>query len=397
MRLMPIEFACESCKKLLRVPDGSGGLTCECPSCRSLLESPDPAAINIVPRVSDSTTTIGKLRIPCPQCSHELMCVPELLGSKGQCKNCKYIFTISLDKPTAAAATSAAEWIFSCPKCAQLFEGKEDMRGRRGKCHSCGEVFTIQLRPAEKPQLPTFQRASAQARSTSQPPQSISKSPPSSAGPRGEAGARSAPAIQLTCSSCQGVMEVPAAAAGQSTACPFCEQLLHIPSSHPSGPALDDFRTAWAGSGPDPLSLYVAAGAPQAVGGASQRSGARDRAVYIFPGVFITILGVLEVVSGAYIIMAMLSSFAERGDPTTPGRQGFVVGLFLAGAMVFVLAIFQILGGIALARRRGLVLARVAAIITCLPCVFCFLLNVPFGIWGVIVCFTGSVKRDFLR
>jgi len=112
---MPIEFACEACGKLLRVPDGSGGLSCECPACRALLEIPDPAAINFVHSARGQDEG-GQLRVTCPKCSAELACDESLLGTKGQCKNCKYIFTISTDKSLAVAEPDAG-WIFECPQC----------------------------------------------------------------------------------------------------------------------------------------------------------------------------------------------------------------------------------------------------------------------------------------
>jgi len=140
---MPIEFACEACRKLLRVPDGSEGLSCECPACRKLLEIPDPAAVNFA-QSAQGQDIRGQLRVACPKCSAELVCAEALLGTKGQCKNCKYIFTISTDK--SAAVEQEAGWVFECPECQQLFAGTQEMNGRRGKCHSCSKVFTIDVR-----------------------------------------------------------------------------------------------------------------------------------------------------------------------------------------------------------------------------------------------------------
>src|SRR5690606_30276421 len=78
-----------------------------------------------------------------------LECAAALLGTKGQCRNCQHIFTItkhaaadlpdsSLDEPTL---------VFHCPRCRQLFAGQAEMQGRKGKCHACGEVFTISIEP----------------------------------------------------------------------------------------------------------------------------------------------------------------------------------------------------------------------------------------------------------
>lgn len=206
---MPIEFACESCSRLLRVPDGSGGSQCECPSCNVLLVIPDQGA-------PPQPEPEALLEIPCPQCSFVLACEHELLGTKGQCKNCGSIFTISEDPSVQRSVDS--EWIFNCPNCNQLFEGNEEMRGRNGKCHACGEVFRIQLKKATAPE--------PSARSKKKKPK---KSKPL---------AQPAANIQIACSSCNGVMEVPADAAGQQTACPYCQQLLVIPNTQPTPQAI---------------------------------------------------------------------------------------------------------------------------------------------------------------
>ncbi len=215
---MPIEFACETCTKLLRVPDGTAGQSCQCPACSAILEIPDPAAIEIV-EVVESSTTSRRLNIPCPKCNFGLKVDPKLLGTKGQCRNCKYIFLISTDPNQAgtAAEAQASGLLFSCPRCNQLFEGKPDMQGRKGKCHTCGEVFPIELRQVDEPETPTIKIS--RPAGVQQPNVSVKKTP------------KAVPSkpIQLACPACNGVMEVPASAAGQTTACPFCRQLLQIP------------------------------------------------------------------------------------------------------------------------------------------------------------------------
>lgn len=225
---MPIEFACESCTKLLRVPDGTSGSSCQCPACGELLEIPDPSAIEIVD-ASRGEASDDHLQIPCPKCNYKLVCKPSLLGTKGQCRNCKYIFLISTDAEAAGNATEAQPtgMVFSCPKCDQLFEGNEGMRGRKGKCHTCGEVFPIVLKPADKPEVPV-------RRATSGDRPSVDNPTNKQAGKSTTSSKKSAPVqgtIRIACGSCEGVMEVARSAAGQTTACPYCQQLLQIPTA----------------------------------------------------------------------------------------------------------------------------------------------------------------------
>ncbi len=252
---MPIEFACESCTKLLRVPDGSQGRACQCPSCGTLLEIPDPHLIANV-EVQDAAADKNQkhLHIPCPKCQYDLVCDANLLGTKGQCRNCKTIFVISQNPGIAGAAVDALATglVFSCPKCNQLFEGSEEMRGRKGKCHACGEVFVIQLKAPVGAELtevrapemiPKSTRArpatkSSTSRLASKPATRQASKPTASATPRPAQQPAvslqpSSPSIQLACAKCEGIMEVPASAAGQTTNCPFCQQLLKIPQPKP--------------------------------------------------------------------------------------------------------------------------------------------------------------------
>lgn len=215
---MPIEFACESCTKLLRVPDGTGGRNCECPACGALLLIPDPDEVGVVDE-RDLAAESDKLRIACPKCRTELVCDAKLAGTKGQCRNCKYIFLISKNPNQTGSAEEASGLVFNCPQCNQLFEGREEMQGRKGKCHACGAVFPIELkRPRET--LPTSPRgATGLAQSARQSSQTRS------------------PTLRLACVHCQGIMEVAASSAGQMTACPHCHQRLKIPGSAPQPPA----------------------------------------------------------------------------------------------------------------------------------------------------------------
>lgn len=146
---MPIEFACTTCQKTLRVPDGTEGQPCQCPACESICTIPRAGQatptdeVSIPKDIVQPNSEDDTLTVTCPKCHYPLLCKPELLGTKGQCKQCKHIFVIG--QSTEPDAPSSA-LIFSCPKCDQLFDGKPEMRGRKGRCHSCGEVFVIELR-----------------------------------------------------------------------------------------------------------------------------------------------------------------------------------------------------------------------------------------------------------
>lgn len=211
---------------MLRVPDGTEGKASQCPACGSVGTIPSHrgtlsstvASQAKVDATKDKPLDDGLVRVTCPKCQYPLRCQPELMGTKGQCKQCKHIFVIG---ETSIAAVELTPLVFSCPKCDQLFDGKPEMEGRKGKCHSCGEVFAIKLRLAEAESKPKVEKQVQ----TSAPDLASSAAVTQSTSPAN---------LQIVCGSCKGVMEVSASAAGKNVACPHCQQLLQIPSSSKS-------------------------------------------------------------------------------------------------------------------------------------------------------------------
>lgn len=134
--ILSIEFDCVHCSKRLRVPDGTAGKSCKCPGCQAKLSIPMVDDVLIVEEELQV-----QIEIPCPNCQNALLYSPELEGTRGLCKACNHIFTISSDPKVAAS--SQGTFPFECPKCHHLFEGKDGMQGKRGKCDQCNEVFEI--------------------------------------------------------------------------------------------------------------------------------------------------------------------------------------------------------------------------------------------------------------
>lgn len=289
--VMPIEFACEECKSVLRVPDGSSGKRSRCPTCKHEQEIP------WVVSEGQEVVASDKLSIPCPKCQNHLVCSPDLLGTLGQCKKCQHIFTISTNP--VAAGSAAPTLVFHCPKCHKMFEGKESMRGRSGKCDVCATVFKINLQPAspkapgqtasaapqvsqpapepatkptprrtttdtaprEKPAAPKVSLPTApvqpvqtavseedelmivdepapksRTRQTSAPTLAPIPTPTPQPKPSPKPVTSSAP-IRFECSQCRGVMEVPGSTAGLETECPYCQTAQTIPdASTPASP-----------------------------------------------------------------------------------------------------------------------------------------------------------------
>lgn len=424
---MPIEFNCESCSKLLRVPDGSGGKQCLCPGCSKVLNIPHhEAKMPVVVEACNDGARDITICLPCPKCKHELICEPRLVGTKGQCRSCKHIFVISdLPANAAQALQPSIHWVFSCPKCSQLFEGTEAMRGRRGICHACGEVFAIELRVADQPLANAVEASSKPAMSLKNSfddeltlglipdesqPKRASKPAPKQPTSTGKVVSKvldnDIPPIQFNCMGCSGRLEVPGAAARQLTHCPHCKRQLTVPIESeptPEGLAAND---AWAdfvplGSAPAPIpqsnpfgdTLYPLpmpmSSMPMSsmTSGAGRRSGDK-RGLYITCGVFISICAFLGMAMEIfYIAMATILLMRPNVDRLSSSVQIFVL------SVMFVLSLLQLVGGISLARRSGLLMARTGAILCCLPCIC--LINIPFGVWGCILAFGKDAERDF--
>jgi hypothetical protein len=64
---------------------------------------------------------------------------------------------------------------------------------------------------------------------------------------------------------------------------------------------------------------------------------------------------------------------------------GCVLGLIFGGIQLF--------GGISMAMRKNLAFAKTTAVVCTIPCFggLCF----PFGIWALVLLFSGSSGRDF--
>lgn len=428
---MPIEFHCDACTKLLRVPDGSGGKQCQCPGCGTLLDIPTPPPSEPMRTPSVPPGSDIALCIPCPKCKHELICDPSLVGTKGQCRSCKHIFVIT-DLPTedSEATAAAINWVFSCPKCAQLFEGNESMRGKRGKCHACGEVFTIDLRVADSiASAPATEQAKTPTQSApsnsfdsfdgeltldapledfpvEQQPASTFTTPGtvvSKAGPRDKR------PIEFNCKNCKGRMEVPGIAANQLTHCPHCKRQQTIPDE--SEATVEELAAAdpWndlGAFGGAPLdapqsnpfgdTLYPPPMPMMPMPGSRRSSSSNDNSwMYVVAGIFISLSALVSLAfEGFEILMSVMGFAAAKYVDKIQTSTAF--WQVLIASLMFLPSLFQLIGGIALARRRGLIMARIAAVICCLPlpCV-CIVVNVPFGIWGCVLTFSRDAHREF--
>lgn len=124
----------------------------------------------------------------------------------------------------------------------------------------------------------------------------------------------------------------------------------------------------------------------------------RARWFYVMPGaVFLLFSLFIILLVLARVILPFLLLVRSELGPVAAEESDLVwaglhtaTGAFLGGA----LAAVYFLGGVALIRRRGLTMARWAAIAACIPCLNALVLT-PIGIWACFLAFGRNARRDF--
>ena len=124
----------------------------------------------------------------------------------------------------------------------------------------------------------------------------------------------------------------------------------------------------------------------------SGRRRGNDPTQHIVCGIFISLFAMIAVAIEIYeiVIYAIIFVAAGSSNPVAATVAGWIIAVCL---LLLILSVLQLIGGISLARRTGINLARTGVVICCLPC-FC-LVNIAFGIWGCLLVFGNNAERDF--
>ncbi len=86
-------------------------------------------------------------------------------------------------------------------------------------------------------------------------------------------------------------------------------------------------------------------------------------------------------------------------NATDAERGGFYIGYWGLLIVTSISGFLQILvawSGINMLRRKGIGIAKIGAILMCIPCLSsCYVLGMPFGIWAIIALNGTSAKQNF--
>jgi hypothetical protein len=288
---------------------------------------------------------------------------------------------------------------FHCTSCQQKIRVADAAAGKRGKCPHCAAAVQV---------------PSAAAPTASQP---------------------AAATITFACPGCQRTINAPASLAGKKVKCPHCQSVLVVGSGQPAAPqstpspsglqplggADDLFADLPAAPqlAPAPLSPasnplgYTPSAAPlgampgpnpyaspnpyaPATGyGTPAASGQRAPLKLMIPAIAMIAIAVLTI--GAVAVTGLNAFFTPVPDRFAgpDGGTAYRIGQLIGFVFSVLINIGVIAGGVQMIRLRGFDTARGGAVAACVPLCSLLCLNMPFGIWALIVLYQPDVKRLF--
>jgi hypothetical protein len=133
------------------------------------------------------------------------------------------------------------------------------------------------------------------------------------------------------------------------------------------------------------------------------------------PGIFIFVLGILNIpwglyclVDGAFVLMnpdlavQMQKQWnlqgAQQGTQPEQIMQAAAVGYLVLGVLVLIASLVMIVGGLKMRALQAYGLAMTASILAMLPCISvggCCLFGEALGIWAIVVLLNEDVKSAF--
>jgi phage FluMu protein Com len=332
---MAIEFGCPSCQQLVRVGDGAAGKKGKCPHCGTIIQIPGATQ-------------------PAPL---QAFAAP----------------AAAPPKPAKPGTVS-----FACTSCGKTVNAPAAMAGKKGKCPHCQAVVVIggaaAAAPAPAGGLAPLGEGDLQPWSD----------------PLASPGAGLAP---LGGDLFAGLPPAPQLASKPLPAAP--NPLGYTPSANPFGAGA---------SAPNPYASPNPYAAPSPYGMPLMGSYARPTTAPVklmIPAIFLLLIAVISI---GWLGLTGLNALLQPMPPPPPeldeaGQAGYKVGYYAAVAVVplvgLLVNIGVIAGAIQMIRLRGYEMAKGAAWAALVPCCSIACLNIPIGIWALIVLNQPDVRRMF--
>lgn len=213
--------------------------------------------------------------------------------------------------------------------------------------------------------------------------------------------------IEFRCSSCNKLLRVPDGSEGKKAQCPDCQAILEIPVVATEAPTSSPFGAAPGPTGFDPppasdnpfesprASAYAGdLTSDQAMSRVSAPAtclivvSAIGIALYIISTIFILVMG------GAFFGMDLPGN---NQVPAFQFMQSAVWHVIQTGVGIARCALI-IYGALQMKKLRNYGLSLTVSIIAIVPCFSaCCLLDIPFGIWSVVVLSQSEVRQAFDR
>jgi predicted RNA-binding Zn-ribbon protein involved in translation (DUF1610 family) len=339
---MAIEFGCSSCGKTVRVADSAAGKKGKCPHCATVLQIPAAAPASAaapanMPNLAGAPAAPKPptLSFPCPGCGQTMRAPATMAGKKGKCPHCQTAFVVGGGAIGGAPAAPQANPAELAPLGGLTPLGAGDLQLLDGPAAAGGGGFAP--------------LAGGNDLFASLPPASTL-----------------APAPLPSAPSPLGYRPSP-------TANPFAD---HNPYPAPNPSAASPYGAAPAQYGRPtmaPVKLMI-------------------------PAIALILFAVISM--GFYV----LNSIVQLTDPNPPvfgngdPQTSIVAYRFgTVAALIAALAIngAVIAGAIQMIRLKGYDLAKGGAMAALIPCCSAFCINIPFGIWALIVLNQPDVKRMF--
>lgn len=333
---MAIRFQCSSCNKTLQVADTAAGKKARCPTCQTLNDVPGSVGMvsNSAPGTAAKPATTGT-GTPNPS-----------------------------PKSTGASSSDSETILVACSNCGKASRVLKAHAGKKVQCPHCqGKIVVPGGKPSAGPAttkpapLPTAKPVIPTAKPVRVTPQ---PAPTSNVDIFGTpAGSTSSNDLWTDLGDQSG---------GNAAWQPM--------SSSPANPYTPSYSTGGYGGG----------------GYSPARRTERSPALYIVAGTFIALWGFILVAAG-FIRIGGIAIFVTNIPPNVTVKWELLIA-YLVGAIIGIcMGGIQLFGGISMAMRNSLSMARTAAVVCTIPCFggLCF----PFGIWALVLLFSGSYKRDF--